>query len=100
MFLTIITIIFFLLIIAEISTLLAMGKWINKDFEIDLDEYTLNGEDNNIINNYTSWVSTPYITNVLFPILSKYYIHKIGTVPRWHPVHKQIVEKFKELKGL
>lgn len=40
----------------------------------------------------------PYITNLPFDILGKYYIFGIGVVPRWSKSHKLIKAEFEKLK--
>jgi len=40
----------------------------------------------------------PYITDVPFDILGKYYISNVGVVPRWSKSHKIIEAEFEKLK--
>lgn len=54
----------------------------------------LNSFDSNMI--YIG--NLPYITNVPFDILGKYYIYDIGIVPRWSKSHKLIKAEFEKLK--
>ena len=79
----------------ELSTLVVYGPVYKKQLP-DLSEYQLHGGDSAII--YAPDLNTPYISIVPAPILFKYYIQGTGVIIRWSKAHKQIKQKFKELK--
>lgn len=71
------------------------GRQLPKDFA--LDEYKINSFDDDMLYKRNS----PYIE--IFPfilrtIFWKYYIENYGPVWRWSKLHKEIEEKFKELR--
>lgn len=81
----------------EISNGIVHG-YLKNDFYISLDKYELNSNEL-IMNDYEDWNPDFMISRLsLFSIFGRYYIGKFGIVPFWHPMHKKIKAKFKELK--
>ena len=61
---------------------------------INLDGYSLNHLDCSILN---GGINKPFVSDVGFSIFFKYYVYKIGAVPKWSKTHKRIDDKFTEL---
>lgn len=87
-----------ILMAADITAYSVYGPvYDNSNFS--LDNYELNLLDKSIISDCGNF-NAPYISNVPFSLLFKYYISDYGVVPRWSALHKQIKNKFKELKSI
>lgn len=78
----------------ELANYTVFGKYLNRNYDINLDNYWLNSYDTSMLSAF----NMHYITNLPIPIFGKYYIGEIGIVPRWSKLHKKIKNKFKELK--
>lgn len=83
---------------ADITALCVYGP-VYKNSDFNLDKYHLNGYCKSILSNNNDF-NAPYISNVPFALLFRYYISGYGIVPRWSTLHKKIKNKFKELKSI
>lgn len=61
--------------------------------EINLEKYFLNPMDKDIL----SCEDGPFIASPIHQYLSKYFIFKVGRVPRWSKLHRRIEERRKKL---
>lgn len=85
-----------LVIIMVLLILYRRGRNLSKDFT--LDEYKINFLDDDMLYKPNS----PYISKFpinLITILWKYDINRYGPVWRWSKLHKEIEEKFKQLRN-
>jgi hypothetical protein len=83
----------------EFATFMCYGSFISKsdaDFYMNLDvsKLMVNPIDNEILYWYSSPELGDYIGHVPDSIFSKYYINKIGRVPRWSKLHRKINEYY------
>lgn len=79
--------------VAEFATFVTCGGFVSKqitDMYMNLDESKLR------LNQFNSSIlsTNPYISKVPFSFFSKYYIHGLGTIPRWSKLHKRVNEYF------
>jgi hypothetical protein len=79
--------------IMEFSTFVTYGGFVSKQItevymNLDESKLSLNQFNPSILN------TKYYITNIHFSIFSKYYIHGLGTIPRWSKLHKRVNEYF------
>ncbi len=88
---------FFIVFLLEVPKFLVLGGFVSKEttrkyIDLNKDDYRINTCDSSILSmkyNYN------YISSIPFGVFSKYYIYKLGRVPRWSKLHRKIDEYFK-----
>lgn len=84
---------FGLVTLNEFINFIVYGGFVSKQvtdvyMNLDESELRLNQFDPSILS------TNCHISNVGFSVFSKYYIYKLGTIPRWSKLHKRVNEYF------
>lgn len=88
----------FWFVLGEVSAWVACGPLLFDcdEMEIDLEKYYLHPPEPKIL----SYENGPFIASPVHQYTAKYYIFKVGRVPRWSKLHARIEDRRKQLLDL